>query len=140
MDPPRQRTKRAARAARPRRTTARSERARARSLHQLLVILLDALLVFLRRFLLHRVEQLLAELLRSAASLRVGDLHLARVHVSGIVLALLAARLAPRHRHAWPALSLATRLLGRLLQPLLELLEPLDGLLPRRPRAARPAR
>src|SRR5207237_9709381 len=119
----------ARRAARPRRARASGGRDGARSLHQLLVILLDALLVFLRRLLLHRVEQLLAQLRRAAASLRVVDLHLARVHVSGIVLALLAARLAPRHRHARPALSLATGLLGQLLHRVLDLLQLLDGLL-----------
>src|SRR5207302_3464024 len=127
----------ARRAARPRRARASGGRDGARSLHQLLVILLDALLVLLRRLLLHRVEQLLAELLRPAARLRVGDLHLARIHVSRVVLALIAARLSPRHRHAWPALSLAPGLLGELLHRVLELLQLLDRLLLTGLRAAR---
>src|SRR5204863_75529 len=49
-------------------------RAAARSLHQLLVVLLHPLLVLLRRRLLHRVEELLAELRGPTRRLRVGDL------------------------------------------------------------------
>src|SRR5207245_722415 len=107
------------------------------SLDQLLVILLHALLVLLRRLLLHRVEQLLAELLRPAPSFGIGDLDLLRVHVARFVLALLAGWLAPGHRHPRPALALPSGLLGHLLHGVLELLQLLERLLLAGLRAAR---
>src|SRR5436190_17399713 len=96
----------------------------ARSLDQLLVVLPHPVLVLLRRRLLHRVEQLLAELGRAAARLGVGDLDLLAADAVAVVaglVALLAARLAPGHGDA-AALTLAA-LLRHLLHRLLELLQ-----------------